>query len=384
MNNITQYTKCVNCAACMNVCPEDAISVDKCDYFYKYKVDESKCIQCGACTNVCPVNNPKPFLNLKNAYGGWHNDKSVVRTSSSGGAFTAIADYILSREGVVYGAAYSEDYKSVLIRSTDDTNLDNIKRSKYVESYVGLAFRNIKSDLMKERMVLFCGTPCQVAGLKRYLQKEYSNLVTVDFACGGLTSHKIFEEYMNDLEKKYRGQISSVNFRAGLYGWKNYSLKVDFDNGRSYKTPSEIDPYVYSFMYSRCANRDNCLDCKFRNNHYSDFVVADFWKWFEYSNLKNDETGISLILTNSDKAEAMMPEIEKVMHLEQLDINQAMYNCFVKPPVTKAFLAKKSKFFSDYEKTGLRTAAINSGMLHGIKGFILKIRLRSNMKGIDK
>lgn len=374
-NNISQFSKCANCGACMNICPKDAISLDVSGDFYRYVVDETKCVDCGACVKSCPVNYPVLHLDLKGAYGGWHKDPEVVKTSSSGGAFTAIANYVLSKGGIVYGAAYSDDCKEVICRSTEETTLDNIKRSKYVESTVGFAFREIKEKLENGSYVLFCGTPCQVTGLMRYLRKEYERLITIDFACGGLTSHRLYQAHLCKLEKKYHSNVSAVNFRAGLYGWKQYALKVDFQNGKSYKTPAELDPYVHAFMYSRCANRENCLDCNFRDTHYADFMIADYWRWFEYSNLPNDETGISLILTNSDKAEKLIEEISREMYLEKQDLNKANYNCYTKPPVTEAFLQKRRQFWADYEAMGLKKAAIRAGMPSGIKGWLLKKRV---------
>lgn len=382
-NNISLFTKCANCGACMNICPKDAISLDCSGDFYRYVVDEERCVDCGACVKVCPENMPVSHLNLKAAYGGWHTDAEVVKTSSSGGAFSALANYILSKNGIVYGAAYTDDCKAVVCRSTEDTDLDNIKRSKYVESTVGFAFREIKTKLEEGRYVLFCGTPCQVAGLMRYLRKEYDRLLTVDFACGGLTSHRLYQEHLAELEKKYHSKVSAVNFRAGLYGWKQYALKVDFRNGKSYRTPAELDPYVHSFMYSRCANRENCLACKFRNTHYSDFIIADYWRWFEYSNLPNEETGISLILTNSDKAESIIEQLSQVMYLEKQDLNKANYNCYVKPAATEAFLKKRAQFWADYKALGLREAAIRAGMAHGLRAWLLKKRMtrkRGNRK----
>jgi len=382
-NNISCFTKCANCGACMNICPKDAITLDGSGYFYRYVVDENKCVDCGACVKVCPVNAPVPHLDLKGAYGGWHTDKDVVKTSSSGGAFTAIADYVLSQDGVVYGAAYTDDCREVVCRSTEQTDLDNIKRSKYVESTVRFAYREIKAKLDEGRHVLFCGTPCQVAGLTRYLGKDYEKLLTVDFACGGVTSHYLYWDHLANLEKKYGSEIAAVNFRAGSFGWKQYALKVDFKNGKSYTTISELDPYMHAFMFSRCANRENCLSCEFRDTHYSDFIIADFWRWFDYSKLSNDETGISLILTNSDKAELAMAQISQTMYLEKQDLNKVMYNCYVKPPVTEAFLEKRNRFWTDYEALGLKKAAIRAGMLKGLQAWILRKRI-TKAKGSGK
>ena len=359
----------------MNICPKDAISLDSSGAFYRYVVDEDKCVDCGACIKACPVNTPIAHLDLKAAYGGWHKDKETVKTSSSGGAFTAIADYVLSQGGVVYGAAYTDDCKEVVCRSTEDTDLDNIKRSKYVESTVGFAFREIKTKLNEGRWVLFSGTPCQVSGLMRYLGKDYERLVTVDFACGGLTSHQLYQTHLANLEKKYRSKVTSVNFRSGLYGWKQHAIKVDFQNGKSYKIPSGLDPYVHAFMYTYYGNRDNCFACEFQNTHYSDFILADYWRWFEYSNLSNDETGISLILTNSEKGERLMEHIAQKMYLEKQDLNKAQYNCYVKPPASDTFFKKRKKFWEIVETEGLREASIRAGMASGIKAWVQRIRI---------
>ena len=384
LNNITKFAKCVNCGACYNTCPMDAIFVDKFDYFYTTKVDEKKCVNCGKCVTVCPLNSENKHLDIKGAYGGWHYNDEIVRSSSSGGAFTAIADWVLHKKGIVYGAAYSDDCKEILTLSTEETSLDNIKRSKYVESSVNFSFRKIKKNLEDGRYVLFCGTPCQVAGLNSYLGKDYEKLITVDFACGGLTSHKLYETRISDLEKKYRSKVASVNFRAGLYGWKQHAILVQFKNGRKYKMPSIYDPYVFAFMYARYGNRTECFECNFRNNHYADFIVADFWKYFDYSNLENNEKGISLILSNSDKAEKLMTEISSVMHLESLDINKATYNCNLKVPPKKDFFEKRKAFFQTFESDGLKEAARQAGMSTGFKAFIGKLKIVIRTKRLIK
>lgn len=375
-NNISKFDKCANCGACYNSCPQNAIYVEKDQYFYEYKVDDTKCVDCGLCVQNCPLNLPEKHLNILGAYGGWHIDSIIVKTSSSGGAFSAIANLVLKKGGIVYGAVYSDDYRGVTTQSTKTHSLDNIKRSKYVESFVGFSFREIKGDLENDKWVCFCGTPCQVAGLKRFLRKDYEKLITIDFACGGLTSHKIYADYCDELEKKFKSKIIGVNFRSGAYGWRQYALRVDFENGKSYIVPSQFDPYVFTFMYSRFGNRDNCFDCKFRDSHYSDFIIADFWRFNDYSSLENKETGISLILTNSEKAEAAMSELNIDMHLERIDLNQGVYNCFVKPPVTEAFMNKRAAFFHNLETGGMTNAAIQSGMEHGIIAKIKTLNIK--------
>ena len=139
-NHIAEYALCANCGACQNACPKGAIYVDSSDLFYKVRVDETKCVDCGLCKTVCPVNQPKVVQNLQKAYSAIHNNKKVVKKSSSGGVFSAVAEYVLDQGGVVYGAVYSEDCTKVIYKSTDERELDDLRRSKYVESLVGYSF----------------------------------------------------------------------------------------------------------------------------------------------------------------------------------------------------------------------------------------------------
>lgn len=372
MNSISCFNSCVNCGACINTCPMDAISVDKDNLFFELAVDEDKCIHCGKCIKVCPENAFKPHLSLREAYGGWSKDIDIVQSSSSGGAFSVIANYILKNNGIVYGAAFSDDRKQVVFRSTKEVSLDELRRSKYVESQTQYTFRQIKSDLEAGIKVLFCGSPCQVAGLKRYLNDDYENLLTCDFACGGMASHKIYEDYLVKLEKKYNSKIIDVNFRPKLYGWSLHAIKIDFLNGKAYKMIGEYDPYMYSFVYGRTSIRENCLDCKFRENHYGDIIIADFWKWDTISDLENNEKGISLIITNSQKGEEIINAIKPQMVIKKLDLQNASYNCNPILPISKETVAKREAFLRTYQKAGLKQAAVGAGMKHGIEAMVLK------------
>ncbi len=384
MNNILKIENCTNCMACVNICPKQALDLKEDDLFYKIEINETKCINCGLCLRTCPINNLNPNLNVIAAYGGWTTDKSIVKTSSSGGAFTVLADYILEKGGVVFGAAYSEDFRKVYISNTEETSIENIKRSKYVESIVGDSFQKVKYYLMCDRYVLFCGTPCQVAGLKKYLGAEYEKLVTIDFACGGLASHMLYKSRLTYLEKRYNSKICNVNFRPGSYGWSRHAIKVEFENGKKYDLPAQFDPYTYSFLYIRSSIRDNCLDCKFRENHYSDFIIADFWKWKDCSSLHNDESGISLILINSFKAKHIFDDVKDNMYLEEIEIENAKYNCYKSPVPTKEYLAQREKFLSCCKEKGLTVASKQQGMKSGLNAFIRKTKIVWDAKNEKK
>ena len=343
MNNISEFSKCSNCGACYNACPKNAISVKEDGMFYFLEIDSDKCTNCGVCKAVCPVNNPKSVQNLHNGYGGCHIDDNVVKNSSSGGAFKALADIMLARGGVVYAAAYSQDKREVVIKSTDEVSLDELQRSKYVESKVMLSFRDIKEQLKNDRAVLFCGAPCQVAGLKRYLGKDYDNLLTCDFSCGGMPSHKMYEEYLTYVEKKLRAPIQSVNFRPKSYGWKIYTMKISAQNGKEYKKIYTEDPYLYCFIGNHISVRDYCYECDFANNHYADIVLADFWKCRSVSKIPDQNTGLSLIITNSNKGEDFINKISKTFSLTILDLEKSSYN-MVKKTYSKEFFEKRKSF----------------------------------------
>lgn len=344
-HNVGEYTKCANCGACLNACPVNAISVNAKDFFYQIEVDDDKCINCGLCIKVCPVHSELPEMHITNAYGGYHKDKQVVRKSSSGGAFYAIAQGVLDQGGIVFGAAYSEDYHSVVFRNTDEVSIESLLRSKYVESSVGVAFRQIKEELKKGRKVLFCGTPCQVAGLKRYIGSA-PNLYTCDFSCGGLPSHRIFDDYLKVQEKLFGANVAEVNFRPKLYGWKTYGITMLFKNGKKYRSLAEVDPYFSSFLHHRTINRDYCYECDFADHHSADIILADFWLHDKVSDLDNRDEGLSLLLVNSEKGNELIERISDHFYLKEVDVDKASYN--IKSGHVQNEVTEKHKRFMKY------------------------------------
>ncbi len=371
-NNISKFNKCTNCGACYNACPVDAISVDASSFFYKCVVDEKKCINCGKCVVVCPLNTPKQKQKLYSAIAGWSKDDELVKKSSSGGAFSVLANYFLENGGVVYGAVYSDDKKTIIFRGTDEVPLDEIRRSKYVESSVGFIFRKIKKELEDGKLVLFCGAPCQVAGLKRYLIKEYENLTTCDFVCGGMPSHKLYEHYINELEKKYNSKVTHVNFRSAEYGWSVHSMLCFFENKKKYTKYAAIDPYFDAFVHKRMSIREDCYDCQFTNNHHADLILSDFWVWQAHSKLQNDECGISLIVSNSLKGETFLDLFRKDMEYEEIGINYAG-PYVTEEKITNIDIKKREKFLNDSINKGIWLAAKEIGTYTGFKAFLYTI-----------
>jgi coenzyme F420-reducing hydrogenase beta subunit len=238
MNNIAIVGEhCFGCTACEHICPKACISMmpDEQGFLYPF-VNEEDCIQCGKCLKVCPYLDSKDvdaelFPNTQ-VYAVKHIDDEVRLQSSSGGAFTAISDYVLKNNGIVYGASYDSNMVVRHVKVDSIEGRDTLRGSKYVQSNLGKVFREIQSYLQKEIVVIFSGTPCQVAGLRKYLVKSYDNLITVDLVCHGVPSPKVFGDYIQSIEKKYKNKVLDCRFRDKKEGWKNLILKIRFKEAR--------------------------------------------------------------------------------------------------------------------------------------------------------
>ncbi len=372
MNNIGAFQKCSNCGACYNICPVDAISVNEGETFYRPVVDGTKCVDCGRCQAVCPVNTPQQGQNTVRAYAVVHNDERVVQSSSSGGVFRALADLILGQGGVVFGAAYTDEFRTVRIGSHEEVSLEQLQKSKYVESLVGDSFRTVKKQLEQGRAVLYCGAPCQIAGLKRFLGKEYDRLLTCDFSCGGMPSHKMYRQWLDWLERKLKAPVAGVDFRPKTFGWNPHAVKVSGKNGRVYSCLATEDAYFDCFVSKHISVRDYCLECEFAENHYADIILADFWKHRSVSKVTNGNKGISLVIANSEKGERAIEAISEQVALTVLDLEQASYN-LRKKQVAAGFGAKRAAFLDACNRDGFVLAA-------GHRKYNLKFRLKYKVK----
>lgn len=200
MDSICEYTACTGCMACMNACHGQAIAIKYDDEgFARPFVLHDKCVDCGLCQKVCPINNLPQKSVPQRVYSGWANNEKIRKMSSSGGAFSCLALPILRKGGVVFGAAMNDKFQVEHIWIEKEQDLHLLQGSKYVQSNIGESYKHVKEFLHKERKVLFCGTPCQVAALRNYLHRDYDNLVTVDLICHGIPSPKVFEDWSHGL-----------------------------------------------------------------------------------------------------------------------------------------------------------------------------------------
>lgn len=325
MINIDNNSKkdCCGCTACSSVCPKNCITMteDNEGFFYPV-VDGNSCINCGLCEKVCPVKKEISQDSIQQSFVSRINDKEVLMNSSSGGAFTALSRFAINNGYTVYGGAYNECFD--VVHDSAKTNEEAVKfrGSKYVQSYMGDTFKNIKKQLDKGDKVLFSGTPCQCAGLVSYLRKPYDNLVTVDFVCHAVPSPKVWKLYRDYLTKKYKSNIKSVNFRSKIYGYHCSSIKIDMENGKSQKMGLNTDMFLKSFFFN-VSCRPSCYDCHFKTvDRMCDITVFDCWNITRFvPNKKDDDKGYSAVITHSEKGAKFFKQASTCLEVFDADLD---------------------------------------------------------------
>lgn len=314
MIHITNKKDCCGCSACVQICPKQCIDMtaDNEGFLYPY-VDNTICIDCGLCEKVCPIINQNAPRKPLAVYAAKNTNEKIRLKSSSGGIFTLLAEQIISEGGVIFGAKFNENWEVVHDYTETVEGLAPFRGSKYVQSIIGDNFFKAKRFLTEGRKVLFSGTPCQIAGLNKYLRKEYDNLLTVDVICHGVPSPMVWRDYLYyKRAKRAAGKnsvssslnelplITDISFRDKTNGWKKYGFKI------SYRDNCEITPYNEDlFMKGFLKNlylRPICYACAARSGKSSsDITIGDFWGIQKHYPEFDDNKGIGLILINSEK-----------------------------------------------------------------------------------
>lgn len=314
---------CTGCSSCANTCPTKSISMVKDDGGFLYPhISTSTCVSCKKCMRACPVLNPIYNNNPSPVCYAAMGDDDLRKNSSSGGVFGIIARKILSEGGLVCGAKFDEDNITVYHTLIDSEEmLPILQKSKYVQSEIRQTYIQIKEKLKSGHCVLFVGCPCQVAGLKKYLGKEYEKLTTADIACHGVPSSDIFNKFVNEISKS---KLEASSFRyKGVHGW-THSMSLSFSDGTEYYRPSWECPYYKAFL-STMACRKSCGECLFnRLPRQGDITLADFWGIGDTHPHLDDKLGTSLILINNEKGEELFSKIRNDFVLyEEVGINLA-------------------------------------------------------------
>ena len=301
---------CTGCGACYNICQKNAITMQGDEYgFYKPVIDKDKCINCGLCEKICPLDKYKSQnIEQPKVFAFQNDDKETLYKCASGGAFAKLADYVIKQGGVVYGVIYDENMVVCHSRTDNLTDLEKMYSSKYVQSTTRDTFKQTKEDLENGKLVLYSGTPCQIAGLKSYLQKDYENLITVDLVCHGVPSPLVFDVFKKEISPK--NELKTVNMRSKIYGWGEEITEVKYQkNEGNLIIPMKNNNYSKLFVNDLSTN-NSCLDCQFNGcPRVADITIGDFWGVDEYDKSLNDNKGLSVVLLNSTKGERYFSKI---------------------------------------------------------------------------
>lgn len=355
--NIDKPEKCSGCTACSQVCPKECITMqpDREGFFYP-NVDKNLCIECGRCKAVCPMlhhdggNTPNKVLAEKN------RDEEIRSTSSSGGVFYEIAKNFIHNGGVVYGCALDENMTARHICVDSIEELKKLKGSKYVQSDMGNTMAEVKRRLAAGEKILFSGTPCQTAGLRNYLGKDYEGLLVVDVLCHGVPSPKLFADYLEYLSQKFGGgKPISVNFRNKQRGWKRLYMEVCFDNGKRHYIYSGYDRYEGMFL-NNMSLRPSCYECKFtKAERYGDLTLGDFWGIGKKYPQWDDDKGISVVMLNTDKGISAYERISEQFEgkEEDFDTAKAGQRTLYAPTVKNQ---NRDAFYNMYAERGCKQA----------------------------
>lgn len=339
--------QCCGCGACVQKCPQRCISMkETADGFDYPDVDAARCISCGLCEDVCPLNMLKSAECAdESVYIGYSNREEERKRSSSGGVFSLLAEKVLQRDGLVFGAAFDDSFEVCHIGITNPEQLDALRRSKYVQSRIGETYQEAQNALEAGRMVLFSGTPCQIAGLKSFLGRDYPTLYTIDLICHGAPSPRVWKKYKEELRAHYASPIRAISFRNKDTGWKEFSVCFEFENGEKYASQLWSDPYMRIFLENICL-RHSCYNCTFKGQrYYSDLTLGDAWGIGKKYPLKDDDKGTSAVVAHTSQGRTLLTLIEGQWNGEVLTYDFAAENiAYLKPvaehPRKKEFIRK--------------------------------------------
>lgn len=377
MLQITDKSQCCGCHACTSICAKHCITMHEDNEGFLYPVvDEATCTDCGLCEKVCPViNQDEPRKPLK-VYAAKNRNEEIRRQSSSGGIFTPLAESVIREGGVVFGAKFDKEWNVIHAWTDTIEGIADFRGSKYVQSTIGNTYREAREFLKQGRKVLFSGTPCQIAGLRKYLRKEYDNLLTVDVVCHGVPSPLVWRKYLEETRENLRAErdaekntissslmdlpvITGISFRDKTHGWKKFGFRLRYaaskaagnsvsasanDSERTLLQPFPDNVFMKGFLKNLYL-RPSCYDCTARSGKSgSDISIADFWGVQNYYPEFDDDKGIGLVLVNTEKGSISYNQLNacsiETTYEQGLEQNPCIERSVEKTKYVKAFWAK--------------------------------------------
>lgn len=388
--------KCCGCGACIDICPKQAISMKEDKFGFLYPdVDTEKCINCGLCIKICAYQKDFNGKNPMQVFAAVNREQYLFNLSASGGAFSAIAASFIRDGGLVYGCALMQKESSLYPCHIKVDNLDDlykIQGSKYVQSDMNNIYSEIYKELLKGEKVLFSGTPCQVAALKKFVKKEFSNLITVDLICHGVPSRKMFYDFLENYAGKHKCEIIDIRFRSKEAGGSCRAC-IEYKKNRKvskrYVEPWQI-PYYQMFLSSEIY-RDSCYECKYaRTEREGDITLGDYWGievvhpeyMIENNGNFDGSKGISAVLVNTEKGNDFIQKHGQQLILEKSEIEKvAKFNKQLSGPSEQG--KNREHILNIYTQLGyadvekwFKTTVSKKGIVkYYLKIFLIKIRL---------
>lgn len=349
MIRIKNKKECCGCGACAQRCPKQCITMqsDKEEFAYPV-VDTKQCTNCGLCEKVCPVINQQPERQPIATYAATNSNETVREQSSSGGIFTLLAKETINNGGFVFGAAFNDKWQVAHTYANEINDIKKFRGSKYVQSDIGSSYAMAEKFLKEGKEVLFSGTPCQIAGLKRFLRKEYKNLKTIDFVCHGVPSPGVWEKYLNEVCRANDiATICDILFRNKAEGWKKFSLQITYTGNdgkeRIFRETLNKNLYMRCFLSDLCL-RPSCYQCPARSGKSgSDITLGDLWGAEQICPEIDDDKGLSLVL---QRKECGLPHFDKtpISYSEALKHNPVLERDVREPKRRKKFFRKARRF----------------------------------------
>lgn len=361
MINITNKALCNGCNTCTVSCPIDEcinMNMNNEGFFYP-QVNMQTCIDCDKCEKVCPyvpeltIKKEEPIRYDKPLVYASYSKKHEVRVeSTSGGIFSELAFKMFDQNGYVGGAVYNDDNSVSHILTNERGKLDEIRSSKYIYSLTDELFPEVKKQLKTGNKVLVCGTPCQIDGLYTFLKKDYENLITCDFICKSVNSTKVFQKYIEWLENKYQSKAKKIKAKDKTTGWHRFSMRVDFENGKSYVADRYNDPFFVGYLQTELFTMESCFSCEWRDfPRPADITLADFWGIENVDKTMDQDLGTSLIIVNSQKGKEYYESLGDAIVSKEFTLkdaepgNPALYDT---PRVVDWDM--RNKFYKDLDK----------------------------------
>jgi len=328
MEQIVEKEKCVGCAACYDVCNRKAIEMQTDEEGFAYpNINQQKCSDCGQCQNVCPaLNNPlsnpqlakDSYLKIPTVYASRHKNKEVILASTSGGLFSALAEYAYSKNMAVGGSVFTEDLHAKHFISDSIKDLDALRTSKYQQSSMDGFYRQVNEYLKQGKKCLLVGMPCQIAALQNYFKNDSDNIIFVDTICAGVNSPMVFQKFLRSLEQEYKSKIVKFRAKAKDWGWRALAQKIEFDNGKIYHKFRSKDDWVRGLNDFHAFVRICCHNCGFMGfPRGADITLGDFWGIEKTDSKIDDNLGTSLVLVNSQKGKDFFENCKELVEIEE-------------------------------------------------------------------